>query len=230
MKFLTGTGILLCLWMPLAAAAQEARTIHTSGVGSVAEVPDMAEVSIGATHEAPTAGAALSATSEDLRAVLDVLEAAGIASRDIATGSVSVQPVRSRGDQLQTEPPRITGFQASNTLSVRVRDIAQVGSILDAAVQDGANTFNGLRFSFQDPEPLQDRARAAAVRDAMRRAAQLAAASGVTLGPVLKITETDGAPGPAFEMAASARMSDVPVAAGEQTVRVRVEMIFAIED
>ncbi|QJF53129.1 SIMPL domain-containing protein [Roseobacter ponti] len=227
---LTGTGILLGLWLPLAAAAQDARTIHTSGVGSVAEVPDMAEVSIGATHEALTAAAALGATSEDLRAVLDVLEAAGIAPRDIATGSVTVQPVRSRGDQSQTEPPRITGFQASNTLSVRVRDIAQVGRVLDAAVQDGANTFNGLRFSFQDPEPLQDRARAAAVRDAMRRAAQLAAASGVTLGPVLKITETDGAPGPSFDMAASARMSDVPVAVGEQTIRVRVEMIFAIDD
>jgi hypothetical protein len=112
-----------------------------------------------------------------------------------------------------------------------VRSLENLGGLLDLVVQDGANTFDGLSFSVQEQEALLARARADAVRDAIEKAEQLAIAAGVTLGPVLNISEGGNIPRPAMMEMAAARMADaVPIAAGEVSLSVQVNMSFGISD
>lgn len=220
----------LMLGMMSPAWAESERVITITGQGAVETVPDMASIDIGVAHQAGTAGEALSRTSAAVRDVITRLEAAGIAARDMQTQGLSLQPVWSR--QTNTDTPRkITGFVARNGLMVRVRALDSLGEILDAVVQDGANTFNGLQFSVQDPDAAIAEARAEAVRDAMSKAQQLAEAAGVTLGPVQSISEMGGTPRPVMmEMSAARMASDVPVAAGEVSLSAQVSMVFAIAD
>lgn len=206
------------------------RVITTMGQGVVEAVPDMATINLGVTNEARLAGDALRLTSDAVAAVLAQLNEAGIAPRDMQTQGVSLQPVWNRRNP-ENETPRITGFVARNTLTIRVRDLDTLGGILDRVVQDGANTFNGLQFSIQDPEPAIAAARQDAVKDAVAKAEQLAEAAGVALGPVQSISENGGGGRPVMMEMASARMeSDVPVAAGEVSLTARVSMVFEILD
>ena len=213
------------------AWADETRIITTSGLGRVEAVPDIAMISLGVTHQAKEAGAAMEATSDAVRAVLERLKAAGIAPRDVQTNNISLQPLWLRSNNNAETPPRITGFVARTSLRIRVRDLSILGSVLDQVVQDGANTFDGLQFSVSEPEKLVAAARAEAVKDAMARAGQLAEAAGVTLGAIQSISEHSGAPRPQMmEMAAARVASDVPVAAGEVSLSAQVSMVFAILD
>lgn len=213
------------------AWAETERVITTTGRGTIDMVPDMATISLGVTHQAREAGTAMSAVSDAVRDVLTRLTAAGIAERDMQTDTLSLQPVWQRNNSNSDTPPRITGFVARNALSIRVRDLDNLGRILDDVVQDGANTFNGLRFSVQDPEPEIAKAREAAVKDAIAKAEQLARAAGVTLGPVQTISENGGNMRPQMmEMAAARMASDMPVAAGEVSLSAQVSMVFAIQD
>lgn len=223
--------LLVCVGLSAPAWGEDrGRVISTSGLGVVDVVPDMATISLGVTHEAKAAGDALAATSAAVREILQRLEAEGVAPRDMQTNNISVQPLWQRQNNNADTPPRITGFVARNSLSIRVRELEKLGAILDQVVQDGANTFSGLQFSVQDPAPLIASARAEAVRDAMARASQLAEAAGVSLGAIQSISEVSGAPRPQMMEAASARMAaDVPVAAGEVSLTTRVTMEFAID-
>ena len=208
---------------------EEMRAITVVGQGSVAAVPDMATISMGVTHEASVAAEAMAQVSAGVTAVLNRLSEAGVEARDMQTSSLSLQPVWSNHGNDGSQPPRITGFVASNQVTVRVRDLSGLGAVLDTVVQDGANTFNGLQFAMQEPAPLEAEARAAAVRDGMARAAQLAEAAGVTLGPVRSISENGPVQGMMMEMAA-ARSMDKAVAAGELSLEAQVSMVFSIAD
>ncbi|MBW4707791.1 SIMPL domain-containing protein [Roseobacter sp. YSTF-M11] len=213
-----------------AASADQLRVISTTGHGAVEAAPDMATLRLGVTHEARQAADAMTATSQGVGAVLSRLTEAGVAARDMQTDSVSLQPVWSGRGSTSTAPPKITGFVASNSLTVRVRDLDTLGGILDLVVSDGANTFNGLSFGLQEPKPAADAARAEAVRDAIDRAQQLAEAAGLALGPIQSITESGAMPRPQMMEMAAARQMDAPIAAGELTVEAQVHIVFAIED
>ncbi|MEL6463422.1 MAG: SIMPL domain-containing protein [Pseudomonadota bacterium] len=221
------TVLRVLLWIVLtgSAVAQEgAAMVSVTGEGQVAVAPDMAVISLGVVHVDQTAGAAMDKVSADVGALMAVLAAQGIAARDIQTSQVSVTPVR---DNRADGGRRITGFEARNAVTVRVRDLGGLGGVLDQVLEAGTNTLGGLRFQLQDTGAAQAEARAAAVRDAVAKAEQLSAAAGVTLGPVLAISE--GGVGPQPEMfAAAARSVDVPIAAGELIVSVRVSMRFAL--
>lgn len=212
--------------------ADSDRVITTQGRGVVDMEPDMATIEIGVTQEADEAAEALSLTSAAMQAVITRLENTGIEARDMQTRGLSLNPVWSRQLSGSDAPPEVSGFVARNGLVVRVRDLAALGRILDTVVADGANNFNGLQFSVQDSEAAMAEARADAVRDAVAKAKQLAAAAGVSLGPVLSISEGGGnGPGPVLMEMASARMAaDVPVAAGEVSLTAHVNMVFAIQD
>ena len=127
--------------------------------------------------------------------------------------------------------PQITGYMASNSLSVRVRELDRLGEILDLAMSDGANTLGGLQFGIEERAPLSDDAMRRAVADARRKAGILASEAGLTLGPVASIREAV-AGGPEYPMARmeAAMGSGVPVAAGELSVAVSVTVEFAIAD
>lgn len=211
-----------------AAQAQPENVVVTVGEGEVSVIPDMAHVSMGVTARNEQAAVALDETSRALAAVIARLEAAGVAGADIQTGNLSLYPIRTLRDSETSAEPEITGYEASNTLRVAIRDLGQLGNMLDEVVSDGANTLNGLSFSIADPSAPMAEARRLAVRDAIARAEQLTQAAEVDLGAILSISEQgQGGPAPMMEMAAS-RMADVPVAAGSLTVSARVTMTFEI--
>ncbi|MCV3272652.1 SIMPL domain-containing protein [Roseobacter sinensis] len=222
------TALLMVIFTSGVALAEDERVITVTGIGSVETVPDMATLRLGVTHEAKRATDAIAATTEGVAAVLSRLEEAGIEARDMQTDQLSLQPVWSDYD---ANTRRITGFVASNILIVRVRDLDGLGQVLDLVISDGANSFNGLSFGLQEPKPAQDAARTAAVADAVDRAEQLAAAAGVTLGPIQSISEQGGVARPQMmEMALSRAAADVPIAQGEVSTSAQVNIVFAIAE
>lgn len=224
------TGLLAAVLSAGMALADDTRVITTTGIGTVETTPDMATLRLGVTHENKEAAAAMAATSAGVTAVLSRLEAAGIAARDMQTDQLSLQPIWSDYNSNTRDARKITGFLATNMLTVRVRDLDTLGGILDLVIGDGANSFNGLSFGLQEPKPSQDAARADAVKDAIDRAQQLAEAAGVTLGPIQSISEHGGFARPQMMEMAAARSADVPIASGELTVSAQVNIVFAIAD
>jgi len=223
------SAVLLSVLAFAAWAEPPERRISVAGEGRVEAAPDMATITLGVTHEAKEARQAMSATSEAVARVLERLAGMGIAPRDLQTRQLSLSPVWSESSVSASNRRRITGFVASNTVMVRVRDLAALGGILDAVIADGANDFNGLRFGVQDPAPLLDEARRRAVTDAMERARLLAGAAGVALGPVLSIDEHGGGSvAPMAEMAMRMSAGGAPVAAGELTITANVSIVFGI--
>lgn len=199
--------------------------LTVTGSGAVAGTPDMAIITLGATATAASAADAMDRTSAATAAILEGLADAGIAEHDIQTSDLSLSPLH--GDSASgSGTPEITGFEASNTVTVRVRALDRLGKILETALGGGANRFHNLQFTLQDPEPALDEAQRRAVADAMRKARLLADAAGVTLGPVLELTEQgSGGGGPVMYRAMA---EAIPVAAGEVTTQASVTMVFAI--
>ncbi len=213
-------------------AHAEERRINVDATGTVQVAPDMATITLGVTHQNPEASEAMKATSEAVAQVLARLGDMGIDERDLQTRDLSLSPIWSNRNQQNGEPPEITGFVASNRVFVRVRDLTQLGEVMDAVIQDGANDFSGLSFGLQDPEPIEVQARAKAVSEATAKAEQLAQAANITLGPVQTISEHGGGVRPMAEMRnmAMADAGGVPVAGGEISVSVSVSMEFEISE
>jgi len=213
-------------------AHAEERRISVDALGIVQAAPDMATITLGVTNEDAEASNAMQATSDAVAQILTRLEGMGIEDRDVQTRDLSLSPVWSGRNSASGEKPEISGFVASNNVQVRVRDLTQLGTIMDAVIQDGANNFGGLSFGVQDPAPLQAQARARAVAEATAKAEQLAQAANVTLGPVQQISERVGAVQPVAQMRAMnlSEAGNVPVAGGEISVSVTVSMEFGISD
>ncbi len=218
----------LLLGSAVAAEEGDARQITVTGHGQIAAAPDMATVTVGVTHAEREARAAMSVVSASVARILERLTAEGIDPRDVQTRRLTLNPLWSNRSSVSKDNPEITGFSASNMVMVRVRDLNRVGDILDALLGDGANEFHGLSFGLQDPDPLADDARRAAVADGIARARLLAEAAGVTLGPVQSISDHGGEPRPQMMEMASARGGAMPVAGGEVTVQATVTMVFVI--
>jgi uncharacterized protein YggE len=212
---------------PLSVPVQ--RQISVTGEGQVDVAPDMATITLGVTNQAKEAGDAMAATSAAVAQMLTRLDDLGIAARDRQTRSLSLNPIWSNRASSVSGPAKITGFVASNAVLVRVRDLDNLGRIMDAVIAGGANDFNGLQFSVQKPDPLMDDARKLAVTDAIAKARLLATAAGVTLGPVLTMSEQGGGRPVQMDMAA-ARSGGTPIAAGEVSVHASVSMVFGIAD
>jgi len=223
------TGLALILAAAAPAETPAPGTLSVTGHGEVTRPPDIASIRLGATATRPTAGAAMAETSRRVAAVIEVLESAGVAARDIQTQRLMLRPVlRNEGRE---SAPAIAAFTAENALSVRLRDLDRLGSVLDAVAEAGANTFRGLSFGLAAPDEAMAEARRAAVADAMEKARLYAGATGVTLGTIREIDEAgDGRPRPvAMAEAAFARSADtVPVARGELTVSAEIRMVFRI--
>lgn len=199
--------------------------ITVIGEGTVTAVPDLATVTLGVTTTDPIAAAAMKANSTALSAVMDRLQAAGIAQNDLQTSSLQLNP---NWTNSENGTMTVMSYTATNMLSVRVRDLTILGLVLDAAITDGANTLNGISFGQSDPRPTQDAARQAAVADAIARAKLLTQAAGVTLGRVLSISEGAGFGAPMPMMKAADMAQSVPVAAGELGVTASVSMMFEV--
>lgn len=224
--------ILICalLMLPPAAvwAQESSRQITVTGTGEVARAPDMAIIRVGVGSEAADAATALDATSQAMTRMQDRLSKVGVEPRDVQTSELSLSPVY---EQRPDNNPRIVGFQATNAVTVRVRDISITGAVLGALVGDGANRIDGVTFALQEPRAVMDEARRLAVADARRKAELLARAAGVTLGPVRDIREVGGGgqPRPMMMSRMASEAMDVPMAEGELGLSASVSVVFAIE-
>ena len=203
--------------------------ITVQGVGKITLTPDLATVSVGIQSQAPTAAAAQSQASAAMTKIIAAVKKAGIAETDMTSQWVSLQPqyAYSSGG---TTPPRVTGYQANQSLSIKVRQIESTGPVIDAAVAAGATQVNGISFSVSDPTAATAQARSAAMADAKKRATALAQAAGVSLGSVIAITEVS-APAPVPYMAGDLRATAdaaTPIQVGTTDLEVDVTATFAI--
>lgn len=226
--------------LPAAALAQPASTIaqaiagtrlDISATGEVTRVPDVANISAGVTTRAASAGAALQQAAARMARVRSSLKRAGIEDRDIQTSNINLNPDYK---YVENQPPVIVGYSASNQLSVRFRDIANAGKILDALVAEGANQINGPTLSIDKPEAALDEARARAVAIGRARAEQYARALGLHVVRVVAVSESGGnfsppPPMPMMMARAESAQADTKVDPGEQKLQVNLAMTFELQ-
>lgn len=224
--------IALAAAAPAAAQVQPVpATLSVVAEGRSLRTPDVAELSGGVVTTAPTAAAAMAENAQRMSRVVAAIRQAGIAERDIQTAGLSLQP---QYRYAQNQPPVLTGYQASNTVNLRVRKLDDTGRLLDALVKVGANQINGPTFRVDDDEAARDEARRAAVTTARKRAALYAEAAGVRVRRIVAISENTvyepGPPRPMMMQASRAKAeADTPVAPGEVALTVTVNMTFEIE-
>jgi len=203
------------------------RTIVVNGHGAVSVPPDLATVWMGVQTTAPTSQEAMDALAEKSNALIATLTGVGIAAEDLQTSGLNLWP------QYGADGTRIEGYQASTNVTVKVRDVARVGEVIDAASGFVGNelTLGGISFSAVDPEAVLQDARIAAIDNARIRAEQYADAAGVTVGEVVRIVEASASDPSIFrgmEMAAADEAGSVAVEPGQQELTVDVTVVFAM--
>ena len=219
-----------------ALAAQELPVQTISGTrlelvatGEVTRVPDVARISAGVVTQAPTATAAIAQNAQQMAAVRAALRRAGIADRDIQTSSINLHPDYRHAEN---QPPQLTGYRATNEVSVRFRDIANTGRILDALVAQGANQINGPMLMVDKPEEALNEARTAALRTAQARAEIYARAMGKRVKRILEVSEAGGTMRPMYRgMVGDQAMAvrGTSIEPGEQTLAVSLNVSFELE-
>lgn len=219
----------LCSALTFPACADELLpVISVTGEAQISAPPDLALIDGGVTTEAKTAREASEANNTAMGKVLLALKGAGLPEKDIQTQRLSLQPQYAAN---RTGPNAVTGYRASNRVSLKLRDMTQVAPTIDLLVGAGANDIGGINFTLAQPSKLLDEARGQAIADARRKAELYAKAAGVTLGMPVSISE-EGAPGPIVlrKMSASfdARAA-APVAQGEETLRISVAVSWTIK-
>jgi len=199
------------------------------GEGSVSVPPDYAQIGAGVTTKAKTAKEATDANSKLMTAITAALMSAGIEQKDIQTSRFSVQPVYT-SPQPNTEP-KLSGFSVSNQVSVTIRQIANVGEILDRLIATEVTDVGDVEFLHSDTSKALDQAREAAVADARRKAELYARVAGLSLGGVAWITEDSGY-APPVAMGAMRAFGGMPppppISGGEDTLQVRITVGFDI--
>ena len=221
---------------PVVAAGNAVLTVSAEGRST--RKPDLAVFTAGVTSSGKTAGEALSANAADMTRVIAALKRAGIADKDIQTSNLSLNPVyadmsRQPASPLEQQVPQIIGYQVSNQVTVRQRNLADFGRTIDTLVSSGANQVNGPSFSMDEPDGALDEARVEAMKKARERAKLYANAAGLKVVRILSISESGGyAPQPPV-LYARAAMADMggastPVAAGEVAMQASVTVLFEL--
>jgi uncharacterized protein len=214
---------------PQGESAEPVRTISVNGTGKVVLTPDLATIHIGVHTENTDAQEAVASNTSQAQEVMDALLGFGIAEADIQTTNFSIYPRQEYNNEGQ-----VTGitYVVDNTVVVTVRNLDEIGEILDGVVQAGANAINGIQFTVADPTEAYNAALAAGVENARARAEVLASAAGVELGEVQTISSyIGGGVVPVyrdFSMAAEMAAAEVPIAAGQTEISVEVNMVYTI--
>jgi len=231
----------LALWIPMTACAQtqsapgyavpaDGTLLSVSSTANAKRVPDIATISTGVVSQATDANAAMRANAVQMDKVMAAIRAAGIAERDIQTSGISLNPTYKYAEN---QAPTIIGYQASNTVNVKVRDLAKLGKVLDTFVAQGANQVNGPNFEVDKPDEAYDEARLAALKKAQARAKTYADALGLKVRRIVSISEGGASfpqPMPMMRaMAADAMQSkETSVAPGESTLSVNIDVVFEL--
>ena len=207
------------------------RTITVTAVGQAKGQPDALTLSLGVFATAGTATDALATVSTKTRSLLDAVGQAGIADDDVQTAGLGVNPAYDYTSQTPDRPPRATGYMATNQVTVIVRGLDKVGSLIDAAasaVGDGFQMYGG-GLSFQDATSQRAAARADALNKARLQAEQLATGIGGRLGTILAVTEGTSPPGAHPALYAASAASAMPIQPGTQTVDIVVTVTFELD-
>ena len=228
MKQLVALAALALAASPAPAQTVPPPAISVNGEATISAVPDQAEIDAGVTSEAKTAREASDLNNAAMGKVLLALKGAGIDEKDYQTSRLSLQPQYPTA-QSRPGPATISGYRATNRVTIKVRDITRIAGLIDVLVGAGANEIGGIGFIVSQASKLLDDAREKAVADARRKAEIYAGAAGVTLGEALSITE-GGPPTPFFRGKMAAPMATAaPVAPGEETLSVSVNVSWAIK-
>jgi uncharacterized protein YggE len=216
--------ILICA--PARAQTEPPAVISVTGEARISAPPDLAQIDAGVTTDARTAREASDTNNLAMGKVLVALKSAGIDEKDYQTARLSLQPQTS--SSRPGGPPSITGYRATNRVTIRLRDVAKVASVIDTVVGAGANDIGGISFMVSQASKLLDDAREQAIADARRKAEIYARAAGVALGAPLAISE-GGAPAPIVFRRMAAAPEQAPIAQGEETLQLSVSVSWAIK-
>jgi uncharacterized protein YggE len=219
----TVTVVAILAAVPASAATSSKRTITVVGVGEVKGRPDVADLTIGVTARSGSAVDALTTMGNRSEKVLGVLHDAGVDDADIQTVDLSVNPTYDdRGG--------IDGYEATDTVVARIRDLAKAGPVIDAAAAAAGDNVRvqGITFSIDDDSKLLASARSKAVKRARTQAEQLAEAAGVSVGDVLKIDEQTTPVPIDLRASGPAAAQATPVSPGTQTLTVSATVVYAI--
>jgi len=207
----------------------DATLLSVSAQAEAKRVPDVATISAGVVTQAADANAAMRANAVQMDKVMAAIKAAGIAERDIQTSGINLNP---QYKYVENQEPTITGYQANNTVNLKVRDIGKLGKVLDALVASGANQVNGPSFEIDQPEEAYDEARRGALEKAQARAAMYAKTLGVRVRRIVSISEGAGfqppRPMPMMAMARGKAEMDTAVSPGETTLSANLDVVFEL--
>ncbi len=216
--------------VPGYAVATDGTLLNVSAQAEASRVPDVATISAGVVTQAADGNAAMRQNAEQMAKVTAAIKAAGIADKDVQTSGINLNP---QYRYAENQPPVITGYQASNTVSLKVRDVTKLGKVLDALAAQGANQINGPTFEIDEPEPVYDEARLAALKKAQARAETYAKALGLRVRRIVSVSEGNGGgfhPMPmvaAMSMRGKAEM-DTSVSPGETKLSVNLDVVFEL--
>ena len=206
-----------------AGAATRIRTITVTGTGEVHGTPDVADLVLGVSGRAGSAAEVMSRIADRAQKVIDALHDTGVSDDDIQTADLAVSPV-------YDEEGKVTGYEATNTVSVHIRDLTKAGAIIDAAAATAGDDIRvqGITFSIDNDSALLAAARTKATKRARAQAEQLANGADVEVGEVRSITESTSAVPLAYAADAAAKAASTPVMPGSQTISVQATVVFAI--
>lgn len=215
---------------PAAESMFRATTLNLSAYGEVKAEPDMATITFGVMTEARAASGAMAANRTRMTQVMAALRKAGIAERDIQTSALSLSA------QYAYEPnerPKLTGYQASNQVTVTVNDLGGVGSAIDAVVAAGVNNVNGISFGLKDPSAAENDARRKAVKALAAKADLYAQATGHRVGRLVTLSEGGGytpppPPMPPMMMRMEKADASTPIQPGQLTVRIDISGLYEL--
>lgn len=212
---------------------QTTSRLDISAQAEAKAVPDIATISAGVLTIAPKADAAMKDNATKMTAVFEALNKAGIKEKDVQTSGVSLSP---QYNYIENKPPQIINYQANNNITIKIRDMRNIGPVLDALIAQGINQMNGPIFSVDNPDIIMDMAREEATKKAIARANLYAKAAGMKVKRILNISENAGYGMPQPMMAMAARtmdakmeMASTPVATGEVSMSVTVNLAVELE-
>lgn len=203
--------------------------LNVSSNAEATRIPDVARISAGVVTQAVDSNSALRANALQMDKVMAAIKKSGIAERDVQTSGVNLNPQYKYEDN---KAPQIIGYQASNTVNIKVRDISKLGHVLDTLAEQGANQINGPMFSIDQPEPVYDQARLDALKQAKTRADTYAKALGLRVVRIVSIDENNnGGFQPMAVLSAAPRAAkefNSPISPGETTVSVTLNVVFEL--
>ena len=239
MKRLLSVLLVLCITLCFGAALAETAAPEASpavltvtGESQVIIPADYAQLVLGVSTQNESVTTASTVNSTTLDAVIEALHGIGVAPEDIVTENFSVSPMYDYQYGKLGESQTVTGYQVENRLRVTVRDVNQVGAVMDAGVSAGANEAFGITFLSSQESDASDEALRAAVAEGQRKAELMAAACGKNLGALVSVTEnaSGGYGGVTLNYLAADASTGTTVLANDLTISAQVTLTYQLAE